>query len=215
MNTLTRFLNSARATSAAPRLFKPFLHEPSKHVLIDGGVYHNNPIKIADKERKLLWPNLKNDHPDIVVSIGTTYKPVEGLNGENRPQSKIDLGVISHGKSLIKIGLNYIASTRDSESTWDSYVGVLDPPSNFRDRYVRLNPRLDAEPPHLDDLDSMQYIKAIARGYFSEDERIQQVANKLIASSFYFERSNPKLLATDGTIQCSGSICPKPSQISF
>ena len=196
-------------------MFKPFWHEPSQQVLIDGGVYHNNPITIADKERKLLWPNLKNDHPDITVSLGTTCRSVEALNSDNRPQSKIDLGVISHGKSLIKLGLNYIASTRDSEKTWDSYIELLDPPSNHKHRYVRLNPRIDLEPPDLDDLDSMRYLKATARASFGEDGRIQQVANKLIASSFYFERSSPKLLTTDGAIQCSGTLWPKssPTQI--
>lgn len=36
-------------------------------------MYHNNPIQIADKERKLIWPSLKNKYPDITLYVGTTY----------------------------------------------------------------------------------------------------------------------------------------------
>ena len=64
---------AARATSAAPRIFKPFHHVPSKQVYVDGAIYQNNPIEIADKERKLLWPSLAKEYPDVIVSIGTSY----------------------------------------------------------------------------------------------------------------------------------------------
>lgn len=35
---------AARATSAAPRIFKPMSHEASKQAYVDGAIYHNNPI---------------------------------------------------------------------------------------------------------------------------------------------------------------------------
>ena len=147
------------------------------------------------------------------MSIGTTYKLVEGFNSEDRPRLKTSLGIVSHGKSLIKIAIDYIASAFDLEKAWESYLGILKPPSSCRDRHVRLNPQLDKEPPHLDDPESMRYIKAVARRHFSKDGQIQHVANKLIASSFYFERSSHKSLMSDGAIQYQGLSCPDLYQI--
>ncbi|UPX14192.1 uncharacterized protein EKO05_0004682 [Ascochyta rabiei] len=45
---------AARATSAAPRYFRPFVHEASKQVYMDGALYHKNPVRIADTEWKLI-----------------------------------------------------------------------------------------------------------------------------------------------------------------
>ncbi len=68
-------VDSARATSAAPTYFKPFFHKASKQVYQDGGLYHNNPIEIADIERKLIWPEMEHQYPDIVLSLGTGFNP--------------------------------------------------------------------------------------------------------------------------------------------
>ena len=171
---------------------------------MDGAIYHSNPINIADKERKLLWPNLRDDHPDIMVSIGTAYKLDDGSTNETSPPSKVGLGVVSHGKSLFNLGLGLINSTLDSEKTWNSYLGVLQPPSKHCDRYVRLNPLLDEAPPHIDEVDKLRYIQVMAREKFLEDSRIQRVANQLIASSFYFERSGWKEVTPNGGILVSG-----------
>jgi patatin-like phospholipase/acyl hydrolase len=62
---------AAAATSAAPTYFKPFMHEATKRTYLDGAIYHNNPVRLAHRERKLLWPDIANRDPDIFLSIGT------------------------------------------------------------------------------------------------------------------------------------------------
>ena len=57
---------AARATSAAPTYFKPFAHVPSGKIFLDGGLFHNNPIEVALREARLLWPGFADLHPDIV-----------------------------------------------------------------------------------------------------------------------------------------------------
>lgn len=37
----------------------------------DGALFFNNPVKVADRERKFLWPDVAHNHPDIILSIGT------------------------------------------------------------------------------------------------------------------------------------------------
>ena len=64
----------ARATSAAPTYFPPqqletkFGKKPEKYVLIDGGVFANNPAMAAYTEARTLFPSAR---VIIVVSVGT------------------------------------------------------------------------------------------------------------------------------------------------
>lgn len=186
-------------------MFKPFSHGPSKQVYADGAIYHNNPIQIADKERKLIWPDLENDFPDVIVSVGTSYNPAARSSVEKAlsPLSP-RLGVFSHGKSLMKIAIDHIASSLDSEKAWRSYMNVLNPPQNQKARYIRINPQLKENPPGLDEVDRLPYIQEVVREMSSTDVNIQNVALRLIASSFYFEKSQPMELASDGSVHIKG-----------
>lgn len=194
--------SSARATAAAPTIFKPLCHHASKQTYTDGAIYHNNPIQIADKERKLIWPNMEAEWPDIVVSIGT------GFSRNSRPADDKSIplrrGVLSHGKSLYKIAKNHIATSLDSETTWETYMNILQPPPIQRSRYVRLNLQLAEDPPKLDELHQMKYIQDLTRDRFSDDGRIRRVALQLIASSFYFEKSAPAESIGDHAFRCKG-----------
>jgi len=60
---------AAAATSAASSYFKPFYHHASGRSFLDGGLYYNNPVKVAHREMHMLWPDI--DHPDILLSLGT------------------------------------------------------------------------------------------------------------------------------------------------
>lgn len=76
---------AAGATSAAPPFFKPFESYVGK-MYLDGAIYYNNPVKVADNERKLLWPDVAESSPDIILSIGTGMnkkKIDEGLEHES------------------------------------------------------------------------------------------------------------------------------------
>ena len=67
-----RLWEAASATSAAPSFFKPFksCSYPFKSYL-DGALYHNNPASVANHERKFLWPDVAENLPDILLSLGT------------------------------------------------------------------------------------------------------------------------------------------------
>ena len=184
-------------------MFKPLRHEPSKQVYSDGAIYHNNPIQIADKERKLIWPDLENESPDLIISVGTTYNSAARLSTEKAALSR--QGVISHHKALYRIAMDHIASALDSEKTWHSYMNVLQPPSNHRAKYIRLNPQLNQDPPRLDEVERMSYIQDVIREMLNSDDKIPKVALRMIASSFYFEKSQSVELALDGTVQIKGA----------
>jgi len=200
-------LNSARATSAAPRIFKPMSHESSNQVYIDGGVYYNNPVHVADKERKLIWPELADSFPDIIVSIGTSYNPKSNPDAINSAPSPLS-GVYNHAKQLMKIAKDHISHGLNSEKTWETYMDVLNPPASHRSRFVRLNAQLNHDPPQLDDVSQMNKFQEEVRDEFWGDQRIKRVALQLVATSFYFERSGDVHTLPSGAIQCKGTQCP-------
>lgn len=178
-------------------------HEASKQVYTDGGIYHNNPISIADQERKLIWPQLANDPPDIILSIGTSY------NSSSIPRKALQSpilrrGVINHAKQLLKIAMDHIASTLDSERVWHEYIEVLNPSSRDEHRYVRLNPDLPEDPPALDQVHMMRSLQDTVRKQMQKDNRIGDVALQLISTSFYFEKSGQIDALADGSFECLG-----------
>ena len=151
---------------------------------MDGAIYHNNPVQIADKERKLLWPGMAKEYPDLLVSLGTCYNPNSDVTPEDSSLPRN--GFWSYGKSLLKIASDHVRSSLDSEKAWHAYMNVLSPTSNQRSKYYRLNPELD-NVPSLDEVEHMSTIKEKVRSMMCVDSRIQRLASHLIASSFYFE----------------------------
>jgi hypothetical protein len=182
-------------------------HESSNQVYIDGGVYYNNSIQVADKERKLIWPELANSFPDIIVSIGTSYNPKSHSDTINSTPSPLS-GVYNHAKQLMKIAKDHISYGLNSERTWETYMDVLNPPASHRFRFVRLNAQLNHDPPQLDDVSQMNKLQEEVRNEFWGDQRIKRAARQLVATSFYFERSGDVHTLPSGTFQCKGTQSP-------
>ena len=176
---------AARASAAAPRYFKPMCHEPSKHVYYDGGVYHNNPIVIADRERKLIWPQLREQEPDIVVSLGTAFCKTVKEKRSMWPSSQ--KGIISFQASLTKLATNHVHSSLDSEAAWDQFMDVKAPKKEDRARYVRLNPELNDPVPGLDAVDKMGVLQQVVRYQYGDSSVVKALARRLIATCFFFD----------------------------
>jgi patatin-like phospholipase/acyl hydrolase len=114
-NVAMRFV--ARATSAAPTYFEPALVDAagSTHVLVDGGVFVNNPDMSAYVEATRLFPD---EREFIVVAVGTgtnvralRYKDAKnwGLVGWARPV----LDVVFDGVSdAVDYQLGYLLDDR-------------------------------------------------------------------------------------------------------
>lgn len=195
---------AARATSAAPTYFKALCHESSKQVFWDGGVYHNNPINIAERERKLIWPDLADQEPDILVSIGTMFcgkpEPKRMAKWVSSPK-----GIVAHFRFLAKMASDHLHTSLDSQRTWEDFVSVRRPSDKNTSRYIRLNHELDEQPPKMDEVDQMQYLEEVARYRFGGDQSIKMLARRLVATSFYFEVTGEvREDACDGYLEVDG-----------
>lgn len=196
---------AARATFAAPLLFKPFVHKPTEKVFTDGAIYYNNPVEVADRECRLIWPENGKKPPDLLLSLGTGLNKDTHLVATTRPSRT---GVMNRVQHLVKLATDHIQSSLNSEDTWMTYMGDKDSASDLAKHYARLNPELDRDPPKLDELQSLRGLKETTRSYFeTKHDKIQQIADQLIASSFHFERTmDPVRQDEDQSLTLTGSI---------
>ena len=97
----------------------------------------------------------------------------------------------------------------DAEIAWREFckdIANLDGLSNISLKYVRINPRLDHDPPSMDDVSQLERLQKETRKVLkSEDSlaHIERVVNILVASSFYYQRSAAWRTGID-MFSCSG-----------
>jgi hypothetical protein len=192
---------AARATSAAPTMFKPFAHDPSGRVYQDGGLYYNSPVEIATRELRLLRPSAA-EHLGLVISFGT------GVNPNSR--SKPPLGAKpSRWRLLAKVAIDHIQSSLNSQQMWETFLAQKNPPANLKDRYIRRNLRLDKDPPRMDGVRALHELRELTRSkYTSQRDYVKIVEDRLLAACFYFvqDMEIPVDEHEDNSITISGTI---------
>ncbi|KAL8906193.1 MAG: hypothetical protein Q9171_006376 [Xanthocarpia ochracea] len=205
---------AARATSAAPTYFKSFRSARNDHGYLDGALYHNNPVRVADLERRLIWPETEDSTPDLLLSIGTScnnkindaVQRSAGLLRQRKPAMgpKPSSTVVSgprriftrrHKKSQprkwFNILVNRIENILDTELTWQHFMAESGRGDELnRSRYHRINPNIGEEPPRLDDTKKLPHLRQRMVHVMKEktfQNQIGEVARRLVASSFYVE----------------------------
>ncbi|KAL8754211.1 MAG: hypothetical protein Q9199_004499 [Rusavskia elegans] len=205
---------AARATSAAPTYFKSFKSLRNNQGYLDGALYHNNPVRVADLERRLIWPETEDSPPDLLLSIGTScndaiHNEVQrsaGLSRRNRPAmgSRPSSTVVTgprriftrrHKKSQprkwFNILVNRIENILDTELRWLAFMAEAGHGDEVnRSRYHRINPNIREDPPRLDETKKLPHLRqrmihVMKEKYFQN--QIAEVARRLVASSFYVE----------------------------
>lgn len=101
-------------------------------------------------------------------------------------------------------------SVLDSEIAWkEFYVEVLGPtfPEDKCGRYIHINPDLGYGPPALDENGRMLEVQAATETVLktrANQVKIQEIAHRLVASTFYFQKSLLKENERDDTWYCKG-----------
>ncbi|KAI9789319.1 MAG: hypothetical protein M1816_006208 [Peltula sp. TS41687] len=221
------------ATSAAPSFFKPF--ECHTKTYLDGALNHNNPVVVAWREKNLIWPDVLSKHPDLLLSLGTGQNKREidselakgGTRRQNRNSSDRStredsastknskrFGAWQGVKNYFSVLVNKLDNILDTERAWDDF---------FRDivggrwsteasaRYIRLNLDLKSAPPALDQKEMLETLHRTTQKLLQEEHafirQVEDVTNRLVASSFYFKKL--KIENDNGSFTCSGSIHSK------
>ena len=187
---LTNLTIRARATSAAPPYFKPFRPEQSGKEFIDGAVRHNNPIKVANAERKYIWPDVGDLDPDILLSIGTG-KSSRHLKDEEEKLEK-QKSAVRWSKWVPKVFQVVFATMNDvldAEKTWQKFHDTLTKGDSSQ-RYIRINAELNYAPPALDEKGKIWSLEMDTKRSLNYiNTSILDVADRLVASCFYFDKA--------------------------
>ncbi|OCL08081.1 hypothetical protein AOQ84DRAFT_293846 [Glonium stellatum] len=226
----SRIWEAAAATSAASPFFKPFRHKATGQIYFDGAFYNNNPAVVAHRERKLLWRDVAQHHPDIFLSVGTGQNmkqiapeierhkrsmPSNNQTEQNvssrQPDTK-NRKVFSKWRQILTVVHHRFDNILNAELAWNDFVKVVvdSEHSNNRRRYIRINPNLNHDPPPLDEkkqIYKLQEDAITSLSFTNEKIQIQKIAYRLIASSFYYDRTSATRDEPSNRYSCAGRIC--------
>ena len=209
----TQCLPRARATSAAPSFFRSFKSERNNRGYLDGALYHNNPVRVADLERRLIWPDTNNSPPDILLSIGTgcdntirneaqqnfnlhkkrtfTMPPESRDTEEGSRRRVLRREKVPQPRKFINILVNRVGNILDTELTWLTFMSeAIRGDQDDKSRYHRINPNIGEEPPKLDETKKLPHLRHRMTHVMKNaafHNQIGEIARRLVASSFYVE----------------------------
>jgi hypothetical protein len=196
-------VDRARSTSAAPIYFQSFKHNKTRKEYIDGAVLRNNPIRLANEERRLIWRE-GCSKPDIILSVGAGLRTDIGgaTHYKKTSKTKVILKLVPKGiRKKITTGYDMVVSTMDCEKEWEEFTYSMQHDAGFVNVCHRVNVGLLEKPPKLDDINSMHSMQQESDNYlkrsshhryndgrfFNAHAHIRLIARRLLASLFYFE----------------------------
>jgi hypothetical protein len=224
-------LESARATAATPPFFKPYVKTETNSQYVDGGLRHMCPVWIAHHESKLIWGDVVNNPPDLLLSIGGGSHVKES---DRRPGSRSSK-LISDASSVVSVppmqrsgrpttasgaGMSFRREeTKHADRIWDEFISegsdidlATDGDDGHR-RYLRISPALKMKVPKFDGINDLDDVEREAQDVLFENVReVREAAQRLVASSFYFEKEPGSVKQVDGGYTCTGE--PMNSSLS-
>jgi hypothetical protein len=199
---------------------------------LDGALYHNNPVWVAHHERKLIWSDVSTQQPDIFLSIGTGHngpdsrdRPTETrrlrrstgesnaseyvLQPEANPRTTTTL--IPFGGQLWNTAASRLDNILNCTKIWDNFrLDILEPYSGYRRRYIRLNPDLRFKVPSLDEVDRLNDLRSAVGKEMQNNTKIKEIAHRLIASTFFFEKVDSSTKENQDRFECKGGCFNAP-----
>ena len=212
---------SVAAAMANPTYFRPFNHHNKTY--LDGGLRCPNPAFIADRERRLIWPDV--GEPDLFLSLGTGQNRITVLQKmSDRPKETVPQTMIPPaGQAPKKITGKWrnrrVDDVLEAEIAWmdfRAYAVREQTEANSR-RFIRFNPDLDREPPAPDSKNDLESLQVNVRKRLMTAHRqaaLRNVAHRLVASAFYLELQS-KATAEKSEQICTGAIACRFDDGSF
>ncbi|KAL0780116.1 hypothetical protein CaCOL14_004599 [Colletotrichum acutatum] len=211
---------AARATSAAPPFFKSFTKADTKSSYLDGALYHNCPVLVAHHERRMIWPDIADTVPDILLSIGTGMNGLDSESQTTPHRTEISKGgetVTKRKRTFLPVQLAQIAADRfdrilSCNAIWSDFkTDILSQNSHVtRDshrRHIRVNPDLRFKVPRLDAVNELESLERATKRYLNMNRgKIKEIAHRLVASCFFFEKDAGSVRQVKEGFECTGRI---------
>ncbi|KAK5175711.1 uncharacterized protein LTR77_000850 [Saxophila tyrrhenica] len=205
---------SVAAALANPVYFRPFTHHGKTY--LDGGLRCVNPAFIADRERRLIWPDVGD--PDLFLSLGTGQNRISVLEKlSSRPKDNLPSTMIprvgqtgEEARKAAKTWQRKVNEILDAEVAWQDFrsYAVKERSEAKGRRFIRFNPDLDKEPPAGDSKSDLENLQVVVRKRLQTPHRLaalKNVAQRLVSSSFYLDMQS-KATVEKGDQMISGVI---------
>ena len=189
---------------------------------------------MADRERRLIWPDTDNSPPDILLSIGTSCnkdirdeaqqsfdlpkqrnftmvpESTSSADGNQRHVLRREKG--PQPRKLFNILVNRVGNILDTEMTWLTFMSeAARGDQDDKTRYHRINPDIGEEPPRLDETKKLSHLRQrmahIMRNKAFHDQ-IGVIARRLVASFFYIEIPSKRTSIEELNFSVSGRGAP-------
>jgi len=184
---------SVAAAIADPAFFPPFEHQTQTY--LDGGLKCGNPAVLADKERRLLWPEAED--PDLFLSLGTGQHRLEVLQRLQKQSSGSSEHDTTPARPLRPRMSRRWSSRKeevnvDEEKAWAAFkLDIMRDGFEEKGRnYLRLNPDLGKTPPTNDNKQEIEHLQDNVRKGLQGSHKaraLRNIAHRLVASSFYLD----------------------------
>ncbi|QIW98040.1 hypothetical protein AMS68_003558 [Peltaster fructicola] len=171
------------ASIANPAHFRSFTFHGKTYQ--DGGLRMPNPAMVADRERRLIWPDV--GEPDLFLSIGSGQHRMQVLNR----LSELAPGTTSANPTNSQPAMDTrkrwrskrVDDVLDAEIAWLEFreYAVRERSEARGRRFVRLNPDLEREPPASDNKNELEAIQLKSK---STAEKSEQVCTGSICCRF-------------------------------
>ena len=160
----------------------------------DGGLHHNNPIRIAIWESRFLWP--QRGDPDFALSLGTGANATSVAKGKRAPYSPVKDRFVS------RIFKTFMQSM-DGEKAWHDTINTISRSS--KTRLHRLNLPIEDQYLTIDDVSNLSLLRKSANEFFLAGDHLKGIVDSIMASMFYFELERLPEHTPDGIV-CEGNI---------
>ena len=184
---------SVAAAIADPAFFPPFEHQTQTY--LDGGLKCGNPVALADKERRLLWPEAED--PDLFLSLGTGQHRLEVLQklqkqSSGSPERDTTNARPARPRMSRRWSLRKEEVNVDEEKAWAAFkLDIMRDGFEEKGRnYLRLNPDLGKSPPTNDNKQEIESLQDNVRKGLQGSHKaraLRNIAHRLVASSFYLD----------------------------
>lgn len=163
--------------------------------------------------------------PDIVLSIGTGTNTQDGESGLPHRSTKAfqEEEELSNAKAKLKSPRSFfpmdmwqtvmdrLGSLMKCKEIWNNYLTEASMSRLGRlgghRRLIRIDPELRGTVPALDDVGKMRDLERATSQYLrqaSPTARIREIAHRLVASTFFFEKDKSSVQSVSKGFECSG-----------
>jgi hypothetical protein len=167
-------------------------------------VENSNPVRIADNERRFIWPNISESSRDIIISLGTGYSSnYEGEAEQNSalPKALKPLGQMGLVAKLAMLRL-VLQNTTNCQKLWRDFRQSLSDDTHLLTKCHRVNVPYGRGQTlcKLDDVSKIDATQAEALAFLHRTSKslspsiqeqfsthLDSIARQLLASLFYFQ----------------------------